>query len=291
MIRSIPFSLCLLVLAAPCAWAQDAMPKELRDTIDKHLIGDWNAVTEYDGETMHGTYKVHWALGGECVSIQSDFAGSDGRIVGVGLVGWKADSKTLVHLAFGNKGDHFQIVYDKFDGNQWSGEVSGTRQGESYKGSAEVTWGEDRFDYSDTTLDKPFKATATRRIPEHLAWLDFLQGSWRVEWGGTWQMTFDRVTETTLRGHSPSRNFQALWTWDPSKKALVFLAAGGNRQEYTKFQDGAISGLSYNSTPNGPAHGNCMVQRLGPDKYRVTLRELTSDGGYSETSGVMTRIR
>lgn len=131
-------------------------------------------------------------------------------------------------------------------------------------------------------------------------WLDFFEGKWTVEWNGQWEPFTFRYTsgKYAVMGEATTADGTralAVYAWDAGKKALVFnwFDSKGNRakQEMTVFENARMSGLLYQSGPDGVITGSSTVERKGPDAYTVTLKIVDAKGDFFETSGKMTRIK
>jgi hypothetical protein len=59
--------------------------------------------------------------------------------------------------------------------------------------------------------------------------------------------------------------------------------------EFTVFKGNVKSGLMHISGTEGEKTGVAMAERLGPDKFKVTLKIVNPDGAITESSGEMTR--
>lgn len=82
----------------------------------------------------------------------------EGKLNESGILAWQPDKKTIVHHSFMSSGDYSQITYDKFEGNTWSGRVTGLVNGKRPDDSdASVVWKADSFSYKDKIVE--FEAT------------------------------------------------------------------------------------------------------------------------------------
>ena len=126
------------------------MPTNLREQIEKHYIGDWEFSMKGADATFQGTYTATWAPGNHCVMVHDVATGPQGKVHTTGILAWQPDTKTVVHHGFISNGDYFRILYDRFEGNQWSGRVTGLVNGKRAEDSdAVVVWHQDRIVYED----------------------------------------------------------------------------------------------------------------------------------------------
>jgi hypothetical protein len=154
--------LFLTFVAADVA-AAEGMPEPVRKQIDKNFIGEWTAVTVYDGVTSKGTYTAQWSQGNHCVIIHEAFSGPDGDVHISGILGWDAQDESILHQGFISGGDCFTIRYGTIAGDKWTGRITGTYEARHYESPAMVEWEGDRFEYRDTMAGKPFVFKAERR--------------------------------------------------------------------------------------------------------------------------------
>jgi hypothetical protein len=62
------FSTAILLAASMVGGeTHGGMPEELRQHIDKHVIGEWTTQTAWGDKVAVGESRSHWASGGKCV--------------------------------------------------------------------------------------------------------------------------------------------------------------------------------------------------------------------------------
>jgi hypothetical protein len=142
-----------------------------------------------------------------------------------------------------------------------------------------------------------FAPVACEADEPYREWLDFFEGKWNTDWDEPFTFCHTDGKYAVYGEITAPDGTKALATFsrDAGSKALVFTWMDSEgayvRQVFTVFEVNRMSGLVHRSGPDGASTGSSMVERLGPDKYTVTLKIINPSGNLLETSGEMTRIK
>jgi hypothetical protein len=247
-------SSAVFVLAASMAVGQtnSSMPKDVRQQIDRHLIGEWTSQTTWGDQSASGEHRSAWTDGGQCViteQVGSDFDGS--TVHATTVLGWDAAKKCLVDFTITSKGEHWGYRWTDLKQDGWAGEGTGVYQNNEWSAPATLRFGEDGNRYEDVTEGKPFvivwKRKATYVASEDVATADdyiamqtnYFCGEWSIQGlegdgvgsNGTWICRLDSTGRSFHeKGTMDGKDFlQAIGGYDPetqSLKEVVFYADG-----------------------------------------------------------------
>ena len=137
------------------------MPENIRQQIDRHLIGRWSGHVDFDGKTTSERYTYKWANAQKKNSLLFSLTTEGYTQTKIGF--WDAEKKHFVFQAQTSRGDHFVTVFDKFAEGKWSGHGSGIFDGKVWDSAVALSWPDaNSLHYEDLTDGKPWVSKATR---------------------------------------------------------------------------------------------------------------------------------
>lgn len=159
------FSTAILLAACMTVGQTDGgMPKEIRQHIDEHMVGEWRTQTTWGDKTVEGRIRSRWANGNKAVISEAFGLGFDGEDVYVTTVlGWDANAKCLVEYNVTSEGEHWNYHWTNLSSDEWSGQGSGVFNGKDWSSPAKIQWAADGARYEDVTEGKPFVIVTKRR--------------------------------------------------------------------------------------------------------------------------------
>lgn len=283
------FSTAILLAASMVGGeTHGGMPEELRQHIDKHVIGEWTTQTAWGDKVAIGERRSHWASGGKCViteATDTDFTGEKSHVASV--LGWDAGTRCLVEYSVTSKGEHWQNRWTGFSSGKWTGQGSGFFNGKEWNTPAEIQWTEQGARYEDTTEGRPFVIVYKRKTPraaredeptakDYIAMQqNYFAGEWTTTGvegegagtSGTWTCRLDSCGtsfhETATADGKPF--FQSIGGYDPllrGFKEVVFYADGSTATLLYRHPLKAIKGSLVGKKLRG------TMERVSPEGKR-----------------------
>jgi hypothetical protein len=161
-------SLTALVVASSMMIGQaapkTAMPTEVQQQIDSHLIGNWVVSGKFGDQEFSGTETWRWQNGKTSLLIEGTLEIGGERFQSTSLAGWDANKKALVVTGFVS-GDTWTTHWTEFSPEEWKGRISGVYEGTPYDSPAKIQFLKDSVRYEDTTSGKPWVSIGTRPGP------------------------------------------------------------------------------------------------------------------------------
>ena len=109
----------------------------------EYLVGTWKMEGELDGQEWAATTSYQWARGGGkkkyCLTTNWMVKYGGKNFPGVSIVAWNAAKKELTECGFNVAGDYFMTRWTIKSSTEWRGEFLDVRDGQEFKGKAEVT--------------------------------------------------------------------------------------------------------------------------------------------------------
>jgi len=166
MIRIVTLLAVFAVVLGTTKVNGQGMPKEVRNQIRDHLIGQWTSQGTWGNEKSQGEHKIRWSSKRSCVIEQMTVSDKDGEVKQTNLWGWDPATKSMMIYGFSSRGDHFVIQFNDLANDKWTGHGKGTFQGKEWKSPASIEWSKDSIKYEDTTDGKPFVLLSKRKPKE-----------------------------------------------------------------------------------------------------------------------------
>ena len=162
MIRVLVSVFVLVGLFSHALLAEDTMPNHVKQSINKILIGEFDVSMKLGPEESKGTYQAVWMPGEACVRIEAVTNGANETVYLNEIMGWEADSKSLVVHGFG-PGGHWTIRYTDVSEKKWTGLWKGYMDGEAQTSKSMLESTPNGFVYRDTTNGLDLVLTAVRK--------------------------------------------------------------------------------------------------------------------------------
>ena len=157
------FILFTAVCGVSTTCGADGMPAAVRKSLSDNLIGKWNIEFTRGDVVSKGTYVARWSAGRHAVRIDVTQAGEDGTSRASELMGWDADTKSLVVHGFGAESTNWTIRFTDVTSGKWKGTWKGFFNGKVDSSPCTMELRGDSFEYRDTTDGKPLIVRATRK--------------------------------------------------------------------------------------------------------------------------------
>ena len=141
----------------------EGMPKEVKNRIRDHMIGQWTAQATWGDDKSEGEHRIRWSSGRSCVIEQITFSDKDGKAQQTNLWGWDLATKSIMIYGFTSRGDQFVMQFNDLSNDKWTGHGKGTFQGKEWKSPASVELTKDSIKYEDTTEGKPYVLVLKRK--------------------------------------------------------------------------------------------------------------------------------
>lgn len=217
-----------LVLLGYAKLSAQEMPQEIRQTLQKHAIGDWIDTETIDGKDSVTLVRRSWTMDQKSLVIEA--VGEQYTYHEIGY--W--DGKAFVFHGLSTDGGTWHITYDHVEGDTWTGHGTGTYLGKAWDEDVSLTWKADGFQYKTQAGGKPYVVNGTRQYAKSSADAAKAFGEFMV--GGVWTTTdpegnlkkhaygwlydrkffslaplVDSEQQTSMHGVDPISGFYRLW--------------------------------------------------------------------------------